>query len=128
MFAGSSWAPGTYNKDKRLCPCRIRFGRRQTHQLLIALSAIINVCARRRLRTGTEITGAWGEWKARDQDGLFRGRHLGRVLKDECGGSDRSGQRGRPVQRPSGVKQVLLAGLSLTYLGGGRDLEEGAGV
>lgn len=50
LFAGSIWAPGIYNKDKRLCPCRIRFGRRQTHQLLIALSAIINVCARSRLR------------------------------------------------------------------------------
>lgn len=34
------------NKDKRPGPCRVQFGRRQTCQPLIALSAMINVCTR----------------------------------------------------------------------------------
>lgn len=45
---------------QRPSPCRVRFGRRQTHQPLIALSAIINVCTRSRLKKGKADNGVWG--------------------------------------------------------------------
>lgn len=69
LFAGSI---GTRDlkQRQRPCPCRIRFARRQTHQLLIALSAMINACTRSRLKKGGKVMkGVWT--RGRDQEAFF---------------------------------------------------------
>lgn len=73
-------------------------------------------------RSGRGDSPDLGEGKGSGR-ALHRSRHLGRVLKDDYGGS---GERDSPVQRPGGMKQThWQVKYRLTCFGGREDVGEG---